>query len=69
MRNFNKKIIIIIFLFFSLNNFVFAEIVNRFQIEGNNRVSKDSIKMFSNINDVAYPLNQQGCELAYLYQN
>ncbi len=50
MRNFNKKVIILIFLFFSLNNFVFAEIVNRFQIEGNNRVSKDSIKMFSNIN-------------------
>ncbi len=49
MKNFNKKIIITIFLFFSFNTVLFAEVVNEFQIKGNERVSKDSIKMFSNI--------------------
>ena len=50
MRNFNKKVIITIFLFFSFKTFVFGEVVNKFQIIGNERVSKDSIKMFSDIN-------------------
>ena len=50
MKNFNKKIIITIFLFFSFNTVLLGEVVNEFQIKGNERVSKDSIKMFSNIN-------------------
>ncbi len=50
MRNFNKKIILTIFLLLSFNFSAFGEIVNEFQIKGNERVSKDSIKMFSNIN-------------------
>ena len=40
MRNFNKKVIITIFLFFSFKTFVFGEVVNKFQIIGNERVSK-----------------------------
>ena len=49
MRNFDKKIVITMFLFFLFNVVAFGEIVNEFQIKGNERVSKDSIKMFSNI--------------------
>ena len=50
MRNFDKKIVITMFLFFLFNVVAFGEIVNEFQIKGNDRVSKESIKMFSNIN-------------------
>ena len=50
MKNFNKKITITIFLFFLFNSVATGEVVNEFQIKGNERVSKDSIKMFSNIN-------------------
>ena len=50
MKNFNKKITITIFLFFLFNSVATGEVVNEFQINGNERVSKDSIKMFSNIN-------------------
>ena len=38
------------FLFFLFNVVAFGEIVNEFQIKGNDRVSKESIKMFSNVN-------------------
>ncbi len=50
MRNFDKKIVITMFLFFLFNVVAFGEIVNEFQIKGNDRVSKESIKMFSNVN-------------------
>ncbi len=50
MKNFNKKIIITLFVFFSFNSIVTGEVINEFQIKGNERVSKESIKMFSNIN-------------------
>ena len=38
-----------IFFIFSLSNILYAEIVNKIEISGNNRVNSETIEMFSNI--------------------
>ncbi len=51
MSNFFKKIIILsILIFISISSISFAEIVNKIEIQGNDRISDETIKMFSKIN-------------------
>ena len=50
MKNFQKKLILLLFIFFPICSISFAEIVKDIQIKGNNRVSDETIVMFSNIN-------------------
>ena len=48
MTNLKKKIIFFLIIFFSTSSIVFAEVLKEIQIKGNQRVSDESIKMFSN---------------------
>ena len=50
MINFKKKIFFLMIIFFSISSTSYSEIVKDIRVEGNNRVSDKSIKMFSNIN-------------------
>ena len=50
MINFKKKIFFLMIIFFSISSKSYSEIVKDIRVEGNNRVSDKSIKMFSNIN-------------------
>tara|TARA_B100000886_G_scaffold337630_1_gene298758 strand:- start:1655 stop:3898 length:2244 start_codon:yes stop_codon:yes gene_type:complete len=50
MKKFNTKIVLFLFIFFSIYSFSLAEIVKKIEINGNERVSKRSIEMFSKIN-------------------
>ena len=50
MKNFQKKLFLLLFIFFPICSISFAEIVKDIQIKGNNRVSDETIVMFSNIN-------------------
>ena len=50
MINFLKKIFLSFIVFFSLSSILLAEIVKEFQINGNKRVSDESIEMFSSVN-------------------
>ena len=50
MKNFQKKLLLLLFIFFPICSISFAEIVKDIQIKGNNRVSDETIVMFSNIN-------------------
>ena len=45
---FRINLLIIIFLF-SLNSILRAEIINKIEIEGNNRISSETVKMFSGV--------------------
>ena len=48
MTNLKKKIIFFLIIFYSTSSIVFAEVLKEIQIKGNQRVSDESIKMFSN---------------------
>ena len=50
MTYFKKKVFFLLIIFFSISSTSFSEIVKDIKVEGNNRVSDKSIKMFSNIN-------------------
>ena len=50
MIYFKKKIFFLMIIFFSISSTSYSEIVKNIKVEGNNRVSDKSIKMFSNIN-------------------
>ena len=50
MTYFKKKIFYLIVIFFSISSISFSEIVNDIKVKGNERVSDESIEMFSNIN-------------------
>ncbi len=50
MTYFKKKIFYLIIIFFSFSSISFSEIVNEIKVKGNERVSDESIEMFSNIN-------------------
>ena len=51
MPNFFKKIITLsILIFISISSISLAEIVNKIKIQGNDRISDETIKMFSKIN-------------------
>ena len=49
MKKFNKEIFLYLFVFFSIYSFSFAEIVKKIEINGNERVSNESIEMFSDV--------------------
>ena len=49
MKKFNKEIFLYLFIFFSIYSFSFAEIVKKIEINGNERVSNESIEMFSDV--------------------
>ena len=50
MINLSKKILLTSFFIFSIHTFSFSEIVNKIQINGNERIPSETIEMFSNIN-------------------
>ena len=45
MKNFQKKLLLLLFIFFPICSISFAEIVKDIQIQGNNRVSDETILM------------------------
>ena len=49
MIYFKKKIFFLVIIFFSISSISFSEIVKEIKVEGNERVSDQSIEMFSNI--------------------
>lgn len=49
MKNFNKTLIIFIISQFFLINILKAEIINEIIVEGNQRISSDTIKIFSTV--------------------
>ena len=49
MKKFNKEIFLYLFIFFSIYSFSFAEIVKKIEINGNERVSNESIEMLSDV--------------------
>ena len=45
-----KKIFVVIILFFNLiNSNVYAEVINKIEIKGNERISKETIAIFGDI--------------------
>ena len=50
MKKFNINIALSLLIFFSIYSFSLAEIVKKIEINGNERVSSQSIEMFSKIN-------------------
>ena len=49
MKKLNKKILLFVLIFFSIYSFSFAEIIKKIEINGNERVSNETIEMFSKI--------------------
>ena len=49
MNKLNKKILLFVLIFFSIYSFSFAEIIKKIEINGNERVSNETIEMFSKI--------------------
>ncbi len=49
LKNFFKNNLLIFIFLFSLNSILKAEIVNKIDVEGNNRISSETIKMFSGV--------------------
>ena len=49
MEKLNKKILLFVLIFFSIYSFSFAEIIKKIEINGNERVSNETIEMFSKI--------------------
>ena len=50
MKNFYKNISLILFFLILIPKISYSEIVNKIEIIGNERISKETIKMFSKIN-------------------
>ena len=49
LKNIFKINLLIIIFLFSINSILKAEIINKIEIEGNNRISSETIKMFSGV--------------------